>query len=48
MYNVFMKNSCFVDWNSDWKSYFTGVFYGVKNPKFNVSSQNISLEHNFF
>ena len=42
------KNSYFLDWNFDWKSCFVVFFLDWKNPQFNFSSQNLSIERNFF
>ena len=45
------KNSYFLHWNFDWKSCFVVFFleWGEwKNPQFNFSSQNLSIERNFF
>ena len=45
------KNSYFLHWNFDWKSCFVVFFLEWnewKNPQFNFSSQNLSIEHNFF
>ena len=44
------KNSYFLHWNFDWKSCFVVFFLEWnewKNP-FNFSSQNLSIERNFF
>ena len=40
-----------ISWNFDMKSCFVVFFHECnewKNPKFNFSSQNLSIEHNFF
>ena len=45
------KNSYFLHWNFDWKSCFVVFFLEWnewKNPQFNFSCQNLSLERNFF
>ena len=47
----FIKDSYFLHWNFDWKSCFVVFFLEWnewKNPQFNFSSQNLSIEHNFF
>ena len=44
-------NSYFLHWNFDWKSCFVVFFLEWnewKNPQFNFSSQNLSIERNFF
>ena len=43
--------SCFLHWNFDWKSCFVVFFLEWnewKNTQFNFSSQNLSIECNFF
>ena len=43
-------NSYFLHWNFDWKSCFVVFFLEWnewKNPQFNFSSQNLSIERNF-
>ena len=50
-FSVELKNSYFLHWNFDWKSCFVVFFLEWnewKNPQFNFSSQNPSIEHNFF
>ena len=45
------KNSYFLHWNFDWKSCFVVFFHEWnewKNPQFNFSSQDLSIEGNFF
>ena len=45
------KNSYFIHWNFDWKICFVVFFLEWKewkNPQFNFSSQNLSIERNFF
>ena len=44
-------NSYFLHWNFDWKSCFVVFFHEWnewKNPQFNFSSQDLSIERNFF
>ena len=44
-------NSYFLHWNFDWKSCFVVFFLEWnewKNPQFNFSCQNLSIERNFF
>ena len=51
VYKTYMKNSYFLHWNFDWKSCFVVFFLEWnewKNPQFNFSSQNLSIERNFF
>ena len=46
-----LGNSYFLHWNFDWKSWFVVFFLEWnewKNPQFNFSSQNLSIERNFF
>ena len=46
-----VKNIYFLHWNFDEKSCFVVFFHEWnewKNPQFNFSSQNLSIEHNFF
>ena len=45
------RNSYFLHWNFDWKSWIVVFFLEwneSKNPQFNFSSQNLSIERNFF
>ena len=49
--HIVKKNSYFLQWNFDWKSCFVVFFHEWnewKNPQFNFSSQNLSIERNFF
>ena len=51
VFSTKLKNSYFLHWNFDWKSCFVVFFLEWnewKNPQFNFSSQNLSLERNFF
>ena len=44
-------NSYFLHWNFDWKSCFVVCFHKWnewKNPQFNFSSQDLSIERNYF
>ena len=44
------RNSYFLHWYFDWKSCFVVFFHEWnewKNPQFNFSSQNLSIERNF-
>ena len=46
-----MRYSFFLHWNFDWKSCVVVFFLEWnewKNPQFNFSSQNLSIERNFF
>ena len=44
----FHRNSYFLHWIFDEKSCFVVFFHEWKNPQLNFSSQNLSIERNFF
>ena len=43
-----LRNCYFLHWNFDWKSCVVVFFHEWKNPQFNFSSQDLSIERNFF
>ena len=50
-YLILKRNNYLLYWNFDWKSCFLVFFLEWnewKNPRYNFSSQDLSIEHNFF